>query len=135
MVRFSIGVASLLSLLVAGGCRRATSVAAAVVCRGFARPAESRGTDGWTFRGLDAGVPPRIRLRSYASVTCRVRFLGRDDPLMHGFSATVAIEPRVWEENKIFKALYGYIRPAARKMDPSVHFAPLIRRMKQDGGY
>lgn len=58
-----------------------------------------------------------------------------DDPAMHGFSATVTIEPRVWEENKIFKALYGNIRPAEKKVDPSVHFAPLIRRMKQDGGY
>ena len=54
---------------------------------------------------------------------------------MQGFSATVAIEPRACEENKIFKALYGNIRPATSKVDPSVHFAPLIRRMRQDGSY
>jgi hypothetical protein len=48
-----------------------------------------------------------------------------------GFSATVLIEPRVWEANKIFTALYGEYRPAARRLDPTTHFAPLIHHIRQ----
>lgn len=53
----------------------------------------------------------------------------------YGFSATVLIEPRVWEANRIFKALYGDCRPGTRRLDPSVHFALLIRHMEQAGSY
>jgi len=79
MVRFSLIVSALLSLLGVSGCQRASSLVGAVVCQGFARPAESRSPKGWTFRGLDAGVPPRIRPGSYPSATHGVRFIGPDD--------------------------------------------------------
>lgn len=49
----------------------------------------------------------------------------------YGFSAKVLIKPRVWEANKIFKTLYGDRRPIARKLDPTIHFALLIRHMRQ----
>ena len=55
-----------------------------------------------------------------------------DGLTQYGFSATVTIEPRVWEANKIFKALYGDRRPTTRRLDPRIHFAPLINHMKQD---
>jgi hypothetical protein len=79
MVRFLLIVSALLSLLGVSGCQRASSLVGAVVCQGLGRPAESRSPEGWTFRGLDAGVPPRIRLGSYASATHGVRFVGPDD--------------------------------------------------------
>ena len=58
-----------------------------------------------------------------------------DGLAQYGFSATVRIEPRVWEAGRIFKALYGDRTPATRRLDPSIHFALLIDRMKQAGSY
>ena len=55
-----------------------------------------------------------------------------DGLAQYGFSAAVTIEPRVWEQGRIFKALYGNAKPTARKLDPRVHFTPLIEYMKQD---
>jgi len=50
----------------------------------------------------------------------------------YGFSATVTIKPRVWEESKILSALYGSSRPTTTRVNPSIHFALLIHYMKQD---
>jgi len=50
----------------------------------------------------------------------------------YGFSARVQIEPRVWEQNKIFRALYGARKPPTKRIDPTVHFARLIDYMRQD---
>lgn len=50
----------------------------------------------------------------------------------YGFSASVTIEPRVWEQRRILRALYGDHKPAAKNLDPRIHFAPLIEFMKQD---
>ncbi len=55
-----------------------------------------------------------------------------DGLAQYGFSATVTIEPRVWEQGKIFRVLHGNAKPTARTLDPRVHFAPLIEQMKQD---
>ena len=55
-----------------------------------------------------------------------------DGLTQHGFSATITIEPRVWETSRILKALYGDRRPATKRLDPSIHFAPLIEYIEQD---
>jgi hypothetical protein len=55
-----------------------------------------------------------------------------DGLLQHGFSATVTIEPRVWEDNRILRVLYGDRRPPRGTLDPTIHFAPLIDYIRQD---
>jgi hypothetical protein len=55
-----------------------------------------------------------------------------DGLTQYGFSATVTIEPRVWEANKILRALYGDRKPTTRRLDPGIHFAPLIDYIEQD---
>jgi len=58
-----------------------------------------------------------------------------DGLAQYGFSATVTIEPRVWEQGRIFKALYGDHTPATKTLDPSEHFALLIDHMKRASSY
>jgi len=55
-----------------------------------------------------------------------------DGLAQYGFSARVQIEPRVWEENKILKALYAAHRPVTKRLDPAIDFTALIEYMKQD---
>jgi hypothetical protein len=77
MLRESCSLVILSSSLLAGGagCRQTTSLVGAVVCQdthlhlAFGRPGR------WTFDGIDARVPPRIRPGTYASATYGVRFL------------------------------------------------------------
>ena len=85
MVRFSSVVCVFVSVLGVSGCQRASTLVGAVVCQGLARPVESSSAQGWSFRGLDARVPPRIRPGTYASATYGVRFLGPDDLGSHRY--------------------------------------------------
>jgi hypothetical protein len=85
MMRFWLIVVLVLSTLGVGGCQRASALAGAVVCQGFARPMESSSPQGWSFRGLNAKIPPRIRPGSYASATYGVHFIGPDDLGSHRY--------------------------------------------------
>src|SRR4030042_43631 len=68
-----------LSLFAVSGCHQTSTVVGAIVCQGFERPGEPGSPDGWTFRGLDTRIPPRIRPGSYPTATAGVRFIGPDD--------------------------------------------------------
>ncbi len=89
--------------------------------------------------GLDDGQVTPCLLRSVSACedaeTRPLTVPTLDGLTQYGFSARVTIEPRVWEAGKIFKTLYGDRRPATRRLDPSVHFALLIDRMKQASSY
>lgn len=49
-----------------------------------------------------------------------------DSLARYGFSAKVEIEARVWEQKQIQKALATEGCPAVVRLDPVVHFPPLI---------
>jgi hypothetical protein len=65
------------------------------------------------------------RLRPLSVPTC-------DDLSRYGFSATVTIEPRVWEQGRILKALHAGRKPVTTRIDPPIHFPLLIDYLKQD---
>jgi len=89
--------------------------------------------------GLDDGQVTPCLVRSLSTCEgaeiCPLAVPTLDGLSQYGFSATVMIEPRVWEACKIFKALYGDRTPATKRLDPSIHFALLIERMQQAGSY
>ncbi len=69
--------------LTALGCRQTVRFAGAAVRQGplcYLEPSA-----GWTFNGLDARVPPRLRPGSYPSATPGVRFLGPADLGPHSY--------------------------------------------------
>ncbi len=67
----------LLSVLAASasGCRPATFLAGAAISRGAQWRTGADPSGLWTFNGLDASVPPRIRPGSYATATHSVHFI------------------------------------------------------------
>ena len=80
-------VAILLSffLLASTGCRKATTVVAALTCRAACEPADGKSTGHWRYEGFDAGRPPRSRPGSYATATRSVRFLDLADLGHHAY--------------------------------------------------
>jgi hypothetical protein len=85
MMRFLLPISAWLSLLGAAGCHQTSTLVGALVYQGLGRPGESGLPNAWTFRGLDAGTPPRIRPACYASATYGVRFIGPDDVGSHPY--------------------------------------------------
>ncbi len=55
-----------------------------------------------------------------------------DSPVRHGFSVRVEIEPRVWEERRILTVALGENDEATGRLEPAVHFSPLMDHIAQD---
>ncbi len=89
--------------------------------------------------GLDDGQVTPCLLPSVSACAdaeaCSLTAPTLDGLARYGFSVAVKIEPRVWEQDKIFKALYGNRKPATKTLDPSIHFALLIDHMKRAGSH
>jgi hypothetical protein len=50
----------------------------------------------------------------------------------HGFSVKLEIEPREVEKNKILRAAYPNTRNRAKRIEPAVHFRPIMEHIERD---
>lgn len=50
----------------------------------------------------------------------------------HGFSVRFEIEPREWEKDKILRIVYPDAKVRRKRLEPVVHFAPIMDYIKKD---
>jgi hypothetical protein len=55
-----------------------------------------------------------------------------DSLARHGFSVTVELEPRLWEQNKISKVLNDAGSATTKRLDPAIHFPLIIAYCEAD---
>jgi hypothetical protein len=50
----------------------------------------------------------------------------------YGFSIKLELEPREWEKDKILKIVYPDASPRRRRIEPVIHFAPIMDYIRKD---
>jgi len=50
----------------------------------------------------------------------------------HGFSMRFEIEPREWEKGKILKIVYPEAKERRKRLEPIIHFSPIMDYIKKD---
>jgi hypothetical protein len=50
----------------------------------------------------------------------------------HGFSLKFEIEPREWEKGKILKIVYPEAKERRKRLEPIIHFSPIMDHIKKD---
>lgn len=52
--------------------------------------------------------------------------------LDYGFSVKLEIEPKEWEKNQILKIIYPDAKQRKKRLQPAIHFAPIMKYIEQD---
>jgi len=50
----------------------------------------------------------------------------------YGFSVKLEIEPKEWEKDQILKIVYPDVKQKENRLQPAIHFAPIMKHIKQD---
>jgi len=50
----------------------------------------------------------------------------------YGFSVKLEIEPKEWEKNQILKIVYPDLKQRKERIQPAIHFAPIMKYIEQD---
>jgi len=49
-----------------------------------------------------------------------------------GFSVKLEIEPKEWEKDQILKVVYPDVKQRKERLQPAIHFAPIMKHIEQD---
>jgi len=50
----------------------------------------------------------------------------------YGFSVKLEIEPKEWEKDQILKIVYPDVKQRKKRLQPAIHFAPIMKHIEQD---
>ena len=50
----------------------------------------------------------------------------------YGFSVKLEIEPKEWEKDQILKIVYPDVKQREKRLQPAIHFAPIMEHIEQD---